>query len=193
MTLRHLPSVLHQIKLDAWEIEECRICAAQRDSNRKSSTDYSSDKTNDKAIWSFIGVLGELALLKYFGLRPDWRYMSTDEGFGGVDVGEIWEVRATQKANNRVFLWSDEKQNSQKLSCAWSKVIVDIDTGVCILAGWAMGYEIAEHGSYRGSIECKRSSWLLDNTKLHPHLDPTTDNDTAIYLHYQYFNLASRQ
>jgi len=179
----------NQIKLDLWEVEECRLCAAQRDSNRKNSTDYSSDKTNDKAIWSFIGVLGELALLKYFGWMPDWRYMSTDDGFGDVDVGEIWEVRATQKVNNRVFLWSDEKQNPQKLSCAWSKVIVDVDTGICILAGWAMGYEIAKHGSYRGTIECKRSSWLLNNAKLRPHVDPITDNDTAIYLHYQYCTL----
>lgn len=180
----------NQIKLDPLEIEECRLCAAQRDSNRKNSTDYSSDKTNDKGIWSFMGVLGEVALLKYFNIKPDWNYLSTDAGFCGVDVGDIWEVRAMSKLTNRLFLWSDEKDKKQKLACAWSKVVVDVNSGFCIISGWAMGHEIAQNGLHQ-QYDCKRSSYFLDNNKLRPHIDPITDQDTAIYLHYQHFNFDS--
>ena len=97
-------------------IDECRQCAAQRDYNRRSSIDYSSDRTNDKSIWSFMGVLGEVALLRYFKLDIDWEYLSTDKGFCGVDVGDIWEVRAMSKYGNRLFLWSDEVTKSSKLA-----------------------------------------------------------------------------
>ena len=69
-------------------VDECKQCAAQRDYNRRSSIDYSSDRTNDKSIWSFMGVLGEVALLRYFRLEIDWEYLSTDKGFCGVDVGK---------------------------------------------------------------------------------------------------------
>lgn len=173
------------IQLDNSLLLQCRACAMQRDSNRKNSTDYSSDKTNDKGEWSRIGVIGEIALLRYFNIHPNWNYLSTDEGFAGVDVGDFWEVRATKKQTNRLFLWSDEINKIEKLAYAWSKIVVDQETGICELSGWAMGYEIAEYGIH-DKKDCKRSSYFLSNDKLRPHEDPVLDNDKAMYLHYQF-------
>jgi hypothetical protein len=179
-----------QIVLDTWTFEECRLCALQRDSNRLNSTDYSSDKTDDKSIWSFCGVVGEVALLTYFNLKPDWKYLSTDEGFCGVDVGELWEARSMMKGSNRLFLWSDEIRKDSKLSCAWSKIIVNLESRSCEIAGWAMGYEIADSGVH-AKYDCKRSSYFLSNSNLRNHVDPTIDNDTAIYLHHDFLNKAA--
>jgi hypothetical protein len=169
-------------------VDECKQCAAQRDCNRRSSVDYSSDRTNDKSIWSFMGVLGEVALLRYFRLEIDWEYLSTDKGFCGVDVGEIWEVRAMSKFSNRLFLWSDEVTKSSKLAYAWSKVVVDPDSGMCNICGWAMGYEIAMHGVH-AQYDCKRSSYFMDNQKLRRHICPSDDQDQAMKYHLMYRNI----
>ena len=166
-------------------IDECRQCAAQRDYNRRSSIDYSSDRTNDKSIWSFMGVLGEVALLRYFNLEIDWEYLSTDKGFCGVDVGKIWEVRAMSKFSNRLFLWSDEVTKSSKLAYAWSKVVVDPDSGMCNICGWSMGYEIAMHGVH-AQYDCKRSSYFMSNQKLRRHVCPSDDQETAMQYHLMY-------
>lgn len=166
------------VHLDQALIADCKACAMQRDGNRRNSIDYSSDKTDDKGIWSFMGVVGEVALLRYFNLDIDWHFLSTDAGFCGVDVGDIWEVRATSKFSNRLFLWSDETTKQKKLSCAWSKIVVDIKSGDCHLCGWAMGYEIAVNGTHR-QYDCKRSSYFLDNSQLHRHVDPLTDQFEA--------------
>jgi len=159
-------------------IDQCKLSAQQRDHNRRNSFDYSSDRTDDKSIWSFMGVLGEVALLTYFELDIDWEYLSTDKGFCGVDVGDIWEVRAMSKFSNRLFLWSDEVTKASKLACAWSKVVVDLKSGQCNICGWAMGYEIAMHGTH-AQYDCKRSSYFIENNLLRQHRDPNYDKDLA--------------
>jgi hypothetical protein len=172
-------------------VDQCKLCAQQRDYNRRSSIDYSSDKTDDKGIWSFMGVLGEVALLTYFELDINWEYLSTDLGFCGVDVGDIWEVRAMSKLGNRLFLWSDEVTKSSKLAYAWSKVVVDPSSGQCTVCGWAMGYEIAMRGVH-AQYDCKRSSYFLDNTLLRPHRDPKQDQAEAKRLHLLYQGLENQ-
>lgn len=173
------------VNLDPDLVAECKACAQQRDHNRRNSIDYSSDRTNDKGIWSFMGVLGEIALIKYFNLSIDWEYLSTDKGFCGVDVGKIWEVRATSKFSNRLFLWSDEVVKHDKLAYAWSKIVVDPDSGQCNICGWAMGYEIAMNGVH-AQYDCKRSSYFLDNKNLHRHVNSKQDIDEAMKLHLLY-------
>lgn len=173
-------------------IDQCRQCAAHRDHNRRSSIDYSSDRTDDKSIWSFMGVLGEVALLRYFNLEINWEYLSTDLGFCGVDVGDIWEVRAMSKFGNRLFLWSDEVTKHNKLAYAWSKVVVDPSSGQCSICGWAMGYEVAMSGVH-AQYDCKRSSYFLDNTLLRKHVDPKQDQELATKLHLLYRNLENEE
>jgi len=175
------------VKLSSSLVESCKQCAAQRDQNRRNSVDYSSDKTSDKGIWSFIGVVGEIALIQYFGLPIDWEYLSTDAGFGGVDVGEFWEVRATTKQSNRLFLWDDETCNQKKLSYAWSKVVVNLEALECDVSGWAMGYEIAEHGK-SAQYDCKRGSRFLDNQFLRSHANPHADHSSANLLRLSFLN-----
>ncbi len=172
------------VELSSALVDQCKLCAQQRDHNRRNSVDYSSDRTDDKSIWSFMGVLGEVALLTYFELEIDWEYLSTDKGFCGVDVGDIWEVRAMSKFGNRLFLWSDEATKPNKLSYAWSKVVVDPTTGYCNVCGWAMGYEIAIHGIH-GQYDCKRSSYFLDNNLLRRNCNPSWDQFFAA----KYYNL----
>jgi len=168
-------------------LAECKECALQRDSNRRNSVDYSSDRTNDKSRWSYIGVVGEVALLKFFDLPINWHFLSTDAGFCQVDVGDIWEVRAVSKFSNRLFLWEDEVKKYDKLRCAWSKVVVDIDVmpGTCWIEGWAMGYEIALHGMH-AHYDCKRASYFLNNKDLRRHGDPASDQSEALKLHHLY-------
>jgi hypothetical protein len=166
-------------------IDQCKLCAQQRDYNRRHSFDYSSDRTDDKSIWSFMGVLGEVALLTYFELDIDWEYLSTDKGFCGVDVGDIWEVRAMSKFGNRLFLWSDEITKASKLAYAWSKVVVDPQSGQCNICGWAMGYEIAMHGTH-AQYDCKRSSYFMENNLLRQHHDPKQDQELATKYHLLY-------
>lgn len=175
------------VNLDLKLLDQCKQCALQRDNNRRNSIDYSSDRTNDKSRWSYIGVVGEVALLKFFDLEINWEYLSTDLGFCGVDVGDIWEVRAVSKFSNRLFLWDDEVKKHNKLNCAWSKVVVDIDIfpGTCHIAGWAMGYEIAMHGKH-AHYDCKRASYFLDNQLLRQHCDAYTDQFEALKLHHLY-------
>ena len=132
-----------------------------------------------------MGVLGEVALLKYFNLDINWEYLSTDLGFCGVDVGDIWEVRAMSKFGNRLFLWSDEVTKSSKLAYAWSKVVVFPESGQCNVCGWAMGYEIAMNGIH-AQYDCKRSSYFMDNSLLRPHRDPKQDQEEATRLHLLY-------
>jgi hypothetical protein len=176
------------LHLSAALVDQCKLCAQQRDYNRRNSFDYSSNKTDDKGIWSFMGVLGEVALLTYFELEIDWEYLSTDKGFCGVDVGDIWEVRAMSKFGNRLFLWSDEVTKANKLTYAWSKVVVDPATGYCNVCGWAMGYEIAMHGVH-GQYDCKRSSYFYPNDQLRLHTSPKADQQLATNLHLIYRNI----
>lgn len=176
------------IQLSQSLVDQCKKCAQQRDRNRRNSIDYSSDKTDDKGIWSFMGVLGEVALLRYFNFDIDWEYLSTDKGFCGVDVGDIWEVRAMSKFGNRLFLWSDEVLKHNKLAYAWSKIVVDPITGNCTVCGWSMGYEIAMNGVHN-QYDCKRSSYFLDNMLLRTHLNPKADQEEATRLHLLYRNL----
>ena len=180
------------IQLEPSLVDDCKRCALQRDNNRRSSIDYSSDRTDDKSIWSFMGVLGEVALLRYFNLDINWEYLSTDLGFCGVDVGEIWEVRAMSKFGNRLFLWSDEVNKHNKLAYAWSKVVVDPKTGQCTICGWAMGYEVAINGIH-AQYDCKRSSYFLDNTLLRKHIDPKQDQELATNLHLMYRNVENEE
>jgi hypothetical protein len=176
------------VELSSALVDQCKLCAQQRDHNRRNSVDYSSDQTNDKSIWSFMGVLGEVALLTYFEFEIDWEYLSTDKGFCGVDVGDIWEVRAMSKFGNRLFLWSDEVTKPNKLSYAWSKVVVDLTTGYCNVCGWAMGYEIAAHGVH-DQYDCKRSSYFYPNDQLRQHRSPLADQALSRQLHTIYKNI----
>jgi hypothetical protein len=145
----------------------------QRDHNRRSiQLITAAIKPNDKGIWSFMGVLGEVALLRYFNLLTlTGNTLSTDKGFCGVDVGDIWEVRAMSKFGNRLFLWSDEvTQTATNSLTHGAKLSLILTTGnVQHVCGWSMGYEIAMNGVHAISTTANavHTFWTIKTSPSH--------------------------
>ena len=107
------------------------------------------------------GAIAEVALHVYFKLPLNWEFLATDAGFCEPDVGGLWEVRATVRPRNRLYLFEREI-TLQKLAAPFAWILVDGAT--CHLQGWAMGREIITFG-IRQQIQ-RAPSYFLANDRL---------------------------
>ena len=107
------------------------------------------------------GAVAEVALHRFFGLPIDWSYLATDAGFCAPDVGGFWEVRATVRPGNRLYMFEREI-TVEKLAAPFAWVLVDGAT--CHLQGWALGREIVGWG-VRQQIQ-RAPSYFLANDRL---------------------------
>jgi hypothetical protein len=117
------------------------------------------------------GILGEVALLQYFGLPVDWTFLATDAGFGQPDVGDLWEVRATLNPRARLYLFEREISPA-KLAAPHAWILVQDQASSCVtchLQGWALGWEVVQHG-IRQQIQ-RAPSYFLGNDQLR-HFGP---------------------
>ena len=113
------------------------------------------------------GAIAEVALHLYFGLPLDWTYLATDAGFCRPDVGDLWEVRATVRPGNRLYLFEREV-TLEKLSAPFAWILVDGAT--CHLQGWALGCEVVTGGILQ-QIQ-RAPSYFLANDQLRPFGTP---------------------
>ena len=153
-----LPSELHRRAVEA---AHSRHSNRQRAGSRDQSGGQSCEATNVP------GAIAEVALHLYFGLPLDWTYLATDAGFCRPDVGDLWEVRATVRPGNRLYLFEREV-TPEKLAAPFAWILVDGAT--CHLQGWAMGQEIVTRG-VRQQIQ-RAPSYFLANDRLRPFASP---------------------
>ena len=154
-----LPADLHQQAIAAaYSRHNNRLRARSQDQ----SCGQSCEATNVP------GAIAEVALHLFFGLPLDWNFLATNTGFCAPDVGGLWEVRATVRPGNRLYLFEREI-TPQKLAAPFAWVLVDGPT--CNLQGWAIGREIVGWG-VRQQIQ-RAPSYFLANDRLRPFGTPS--------------------
>lgn len=147
-----LPADLHQQAIAA---AYARHGNRQRANSQDQSGGQSCEATNVP------GAIAEVALHLFFGIPLDWDFLATDAGFCAPDVGGLWEVRATVRPGNRLYLFEREI-TAEKLAAPFAWVLVDGAT--CHLQGWALGREIVGWG-VRQQIQ-RAPSYFLANDRL---------------------------
>jgi len=153
-----LPADLHQ--------QAIAVADARRGNRRRAgSFDHSGGQTCPAT--DVPGAIAEVALHLFFDLPIDWEFLATDAGFCEPDVGGLWEVRATVRPGNRLYLFEREI-TPQKLAAPFAWILVDGAT--CHLRGWAMGREIISRG-IRQQIQ-RAPSYFLANDRLRPFVSP---------------------
>jgi hypothetical protein len=177
-----------RILIDENEMKLCAAAANQRHANgRKNNRNDVSTTAHSAFKIDLIGVCGEVALIKYFGMEIDWHDIFT--AFGTTDVGECWEVRSVTQPHYHLAMWNgggaNETKIKKKLMSGWSKIVVNLhgyESAVCYLDGWAFGYDIRDFGykTTEGDSpfqrnRIKRPSLILDNFYLRKHSSPQED------------------
>ena len=178
----------HRILINKYEMDLCANAARTRHKNgRKNNRKDVSSSAHSAFKIDLIGVCGEVALIKYFGLDIDWHDIFT--AFGTTDVGECWEVRSVSQFHYHLCMWTgggaDETKIKKKLMSGWSKVVVrgmSYEGAECFLDGWAFGYDMRDFGYATTESDnpfqqnrVQRPSLIIDNSFLRPHVSPSVD------------------
>lgn len=182
-------------------LQRCQWASDQRQANRQraGSRDFAAGHPSDAT--NLLGVISEVALLRYFGLAIGWSFLATDAGFCAPDVGDLWEVRATVNPRGRLYLFEREV-TPEKLAAPFAWVLLTdpkADPVTCDLRGWALGCEVVSGGILQ-QIQ-RAPSYFLANDQLRPFGTPeatwraarwcANSARTALALHQQAYRAAA--
>ena len=167
-------------------------CKANRRADRCNYKDMTTKNEKDKYAFEkeLEGIMGEVAVFRYFKLPIEWDYICGLQGFGKVDVPPIWEVK-TMKPSNRLYILPSDVE-IKSLSYAYTKVGITKggDKFVrCELLGWKMGFEIHQQADLQNLGYINTPSYYLNNRLLRQHTTAEDDMNEARRLHELFLDI----